>query len=162
MKSLKRKLQRKSNTRNIRQEIPSAFTVTSSTDYHDEDSSIETEKLSVNSLRKLVREYRRGTPSPRQLSPSSQTPTETRISPQRSQIMEAMADRVERLATEEPGMRAIKWLTKKKAKEPGVERETVEVKLIWDPQVKGIPVFNGERQAEMIDTIAERSYFITK
>jgi hypothetical protein len=63
--------------------------------------------------------------------------------------MEAMADREERLATEEPCIRPIRWLT---AKEPVAERQTSEVKLIWDLQVKGIPVFNGERQAEMIRT----------
>jgi hypothetical protein len=64
--------------------------------------------------------------------------------------MEALTERVERLETDEPGMRTIRWLTKKKVKEPLVERQTAEVKLIWDLQVKG--VFNGERQAEMIRT----------
>jgi hypothetical protein len=60
--------------------------------------------------------------------------------------MEALTERVERLETDEPGMRPTRWLVT----EPVVERQTAEVKLIWDLQVKGIPVFNGERKAEMI------------
>jgi hypothetical protein len=49
-------------------------------------------------------------------------------------------------------MRPTRWLTKKQVTEPLVERQTAEIKLIWDLQVKGIPMFNGERQAEMIRT----------
>jgi hypothetical protein len=64
--------------------------------------------------------------------------------------MEALTERVERLETDEPGMRPTRWLTKKQVTEPEVERQTAEVKLIWDLQVKGIPVFNGERQADGI------------
>jgi hypothetical protein len=66
--------------------------------------------------------------------------------------MEALTDRVERLETDEPCMRPISWPTKKKAKEPVVERQTPDVKLIWDLKVNGIPVFNGESQSEMIKT----------
>jgi hypothetical protein len=148
MKSLKRKLQLKNNQRNYQKlrENPAPFTVTNTKDEHDEDSASETEKLSVNALRTLVREYRRGTPAPIP-SPSSETPR----SPKRSQIMEALTERVESLETNEPGMRPTKWLTKKPATEP-VERQSAEEKLIWELQVKSIPVFNGERQTEMIRT----------
>jgi hypothetical protein len=65
--------------------------------------------------------------------------------------MEALTERVESLETNEPGMRPTRWLTKKPATEPA-ERQSAEVKLIWELQVKSIPVFNGERQTEMIRT----------
>jgi disulfide oxidoreductase YuzD len=70
--------------------------------------------------------------------------------------MNAMADRVERMATEEPRMRATRWLAQRRPRAlvvaPVVEQPTDEKKLIWDLQVKAIPIFNGERQAEMIKT----------
>jgi hypothetical protein len=149
MKSLKRKRTFKTNQENYQRmrEDRTPFTVT-----NEEDSTSDTEKLSVNALKTLVREYRKGTPAPTP-NLSSETP--------RSQIMEALAERVENLETDEPGMRPTQWLTKKPVKEP-VERQSAQEKLIWELQVKSIPVFNGERQTEIIRTFLNTFQQATK
>jgi hypothetical protein len=144
MKSLQERMKRKKRTKpdtrsgkRRKQETTAGFTVTNARKQSDQDpDESDIEKMSVDSLRTLVKGYRQ--------SPPNQT--------KQSEVMEAMADRVERLATDDPRMRATRWLAQKRLRAPGAEHQTAEMKLIWDLQVKGIPIFNGERQTEMIKT----------
>jgi hypothetical protein len=91
---MKRKKQTKPDMRSDKRrkrETTSGFTVLNARNKNDHDPDApDIEKISVDSLRTLVKEYR-------------QPPNQTK----QSEFMEAMADRVERLATDDPRMRPI-------------------------------------------------------
>jgi hypothetical protein len=67
-----------------KQKTTSGFTVGDAEDKDDQEDESDIEKMSIDSLRNLVKGYRQ--------------------SPKQSEIMDAMADRVKRMATEEPRM----------------------------------------------------------